>query len=429
VDVEKAKDLQKPGHARDSSRDYWGVMLGTFLASLGYGMVGPFMPVHAKLVGASTVLTGLVMSAFGLGRVLINVPAGRLGDRHGHRVAIVCGGLVWAVVGVLYSRVSTAGLLVPLAFAMGLGRGVQWTGLLAAAGSLSHAGNRGRIMSTLSTFDILGYCPGPVIGGILAGRMGAGAPFLALAALEATSALVAMALCKQVLRREPVQERQDTAQLGARTVVERSTGSGRLPRLFPLVAAAQFMIFFGAAGTFGTIMPLIGVSRCGLAPSQVGGALTAGLALMVISMQLAGRCFDAGYTWQALAGGTCVGVLAMVVLSQAHSATAFFGAVMIQVFASGFVYPVPPALAASMAGESSFGRVMGLSQTAGDAGNCTGPAVQSLVSELAGGNYAVPVLAHACVYSAVFTSLVVALRRSRAAGPSETRHDHIARDA
>jgi len=334
---------------------------------------------------------------------------------------IVCGGLVWALVGILYSGARTVGPLVPLAFAMGLGRGIQWTGLLSSAGSLSNPRTRGRIISTLSTFDILGYCPGPVIGGILAEKMGPGAPFLALAALEAMSALVVMALCKEG-RRQSLKPAQPGMILKQSTPAQRG-----LPKFFYLVAAGQFMIFFGASGTFGTIMPLIGVSRCGLTPSEVGGALSVGLVLMVVSIQIAGRCFDAGLKWQALAGGTCAGVVSMAVLARAQTAGTFTGAIAGMVFASGFVYTVPPALAAGLAGQSGLGGVMGLLQTAGDAGNCAGPVIQGLVSDLAGGNYAVPVLLHASIYFSVFISLAAALRKGLEAGPSDSGYDQCAR--
>ena len=395
---------------------YWSVMLSAFLASLGYGMVGPLLPLHARATGASIVVAGMVMSALGLGRVVINVPAGRAGDRHGYGRVIVLGSLAWAVVAVLYSQVRTAGPLIPLAFAMGIGRGAQWTGLLASAGRLTTPETRGRVLSALSTADILGYCPGPVIGGLLAERIGAGTPFLGLAAFESIAGLVVLLLFKEGPResRETTRWRADATPDAGRSHLR------RLPDLFRMLAAGQFMIFFGAAGTFGTIMPLIGVARCDLSPSQVGSVLSIALALMVLSIQVAGRLFDAGFKWQGLAGGTVAGVAAMVMLAYARTGGAFSGAVTLMVLASGFVYPVPAALAAGLCGHGHLGQVMALLQTAGDAGNCIGPVAQGLVVEMAEGDYAVPVLLHTSIHLTVFISLVAAVRRPNNQEPAQT---------
>ncbi|MDP2858685.1 MAG: MFS transporter [Bacillota bacterium] len=401
-----------PGH-RSVAQDenprlrYWAVMVSAFFASLGYGMVGPLLPLHARATGGSIAVAGLVMSALGLGRVVTNVAAGHAGDRYGYRPVIAFGSMAWAVVGVLYSQAKAADRLIPLSFAMGIGRGAQWTGLLASAVSLSTAKTRGRMLSVLSTFDILGYCPGPVIGGLLAERIGPGAPFLGLAVLEAIAGIIVLTLLREGRR-----EKREAPLPGTGTAPS-VTGErpDRLPRLFRLLAAGQFMILFGAAGTFGTIMPLIGVARCGLSASQVGGVLSLSLGLMLLSMQVAGRLFDAGFRWQGLAGGTAAGVAAMVVLAYARTGTAFSGAVALMVVASGFVYPVPAALAAGLFGHDRLGQVMGLLQTAGDAGSCIGPVALGHIVEMAKGDYAVPVLLHASIYSTVFVSLVAAIRR------------------
>ena len=370
--------------AESQGRMFWAIMAGALFSSMGYGMIVYVVSLHAMSLGASTTFAGLVLAAYSGARVLVNIPAGYLGERYGYRAVIVAGSLLKAAAAIMYAASRSYWPLVLWMFVMGAGRALQWTALLASAGKLSTPATRGRVMGALASFDLLGYFPGPALGGILADRIGLQSPFVGLAFFD----LVALAVTMLLLHKRRPGARAGTAGQSA-APVGRPHEMMR-SRLFWLVLASQFMMFYAAGGS-GTLLPLISATRCGLSTAQTGLVLTLAAGLMVISIQVSGRLFDLRLRRLVLVSGAALGLVGTLTLAQARSPLSFVAGVLLAFFGAGFIYPVLPAYTADMAGESHIGRALGMLQTVADAGNLVGPIAQGALADLARGNYSIPV--------------------------------------
>jgi MFS family permease len=70
------------------SREQLFITCGLVAATqMTWGTVVPVLPVYAASFGASAGALGVVIAVFGIGRLLVNVPAGLLAERVDNNVA------------------------------------------------------------------------------------------------------------------------------------------------------------------------------------------------------------------------------------------------------------------------------------------------------------------------------------------------------
>jgi MFS family permease len=145
--------------------EIWRIVGAAFVGMLGFGAVIPMLPVYLhEQAGASTFITGLLIglaSAFALlGRLL----AGKTADRHGRRLALLCGMAFCATAGVLYLPVFGLWGVAPARVLHGLGEGFFVTGAVAWAVDLAPENRRARALGFLSSGIWGGVSLGPAIG-------------------------------------------------------------------------------------------------------------------------------------------------------------------------------------------------------------------------------------------------------------------------
>ena len=70
-----------------------GLLMGMFFTYIGIGMVWSILTVYATTLGASAATAGATISAFGVSRLVISVPAGLISERIG-RVKVMSVGLL-----------------------------------------------------------------------------------------------------------------------------------------------------------------------------------------------------------------------------------------------------------------------------------------------------------------------------------------------
>ncbi len=401
------------GNSSTQAASLRAILAGTLLSSFGFGMAMPVIPLHATWLGASASVTGLILAAFGAARALVNIPAGLFGEKYGFKPVIIAGGLVWALAGALYALASSLWVLVGLSFVMGVGRGIQWTALLATTGKLSTPQTRGRMMTSFSSADLLGWCPGPFVGGMLADRIGFSAAFWGLALFEVMASAAVALMLKEPRGRDVTSLQDKTEPVFSAVSVLRS-------RSFVFVAAAQFFCMFGASGVGGTLAPLLGTIQCGMSATQIGTAMTLGAGFMVISIRISGRLFDMNMRRALLIGGPAGCMLAAFLFVGANTVGVFTLATVLVFFAAGFLHALPYAYAASLSTSATMGRVMGILQTAGDIGYLSGPIVVGLMIDASG--FTVPLLFYGGMQVLVFGSLALQVEGKRSSNGGLPAH-------
>lgn len=77
------------------------LLLAVFIALLGIGIIVPIMPVFAVSLGANGLTLGMIIAAFSISRAICQPVVGNLSDRLGRKSFLLCGLLIYAVVGLL----------------------------------------------------------------------------------------------------------------------------------------------------------------------------------------------------------------------------------------------------------------------------------------------------------------------------------------
>ncbi|MCB4207316.1 MFS transporter [Arthrobacter sp. UM1] len=179
------------------SRQMHVLLACSFSVALGYGILSPVLPVLAHSYGVSLSLTGLVVSAFALARLLFATTASKLVSARGEAVVYMSGLLIVAASTFGAAFAPTFWLLVLLRGLGGIGSTmftIAATGLLIR---ITPPEIRGRASAAFGGAFLAGSIVGPSLGGLVA-ELGLRAPFI----VYTGTLLVAAALMAGSIRSE-----------------------------------------------------------------------------------------------------------------------------------------------------------------------------------------------------------------------------------
>jgi MFS family permease len=167
---------------------------------LGYGAFLGFLPIYAKTAGLNDAQIAIVLGAQLILAVAAKPAAGRLSDRVGRLPVIAAGLLLCAAALPLVFRSDswTAFLLAAPILGLGVGAVTPVTNALIA--DIASSRNLGAAMGVFGTIWDIGEAAGPILAGLLIGRMGYAPTFDALAILTALVALALVALVRDPRR-------------------------------------------------------------------------------------------------------------------------------------------------------------------------------------------------------------------------------------
>jgi len=240
----------------------------SFLNVLGFGLITPILPKYALTFNIPIALIGLVVSFFALGRLTMDIPAGVLGGRLGHKRRMIPGLIILslgsALTGLAYDIIT---LLLARLIA-GIGAAFYITNAHAWLAEVAGAERRGRYMGILTTFTFSGQAVGPVFGGFVAATYGLTAPFYSYAVMTL------VALVPTVILSPPSQ-----AQAPPKAIHQGFKEVGLLfrRRSFILVAMGALAVTFLRGGIQQTLVPLYAGLNLKLNEAEIGiilGAIT-----------------------------------------------------------------------------------------------------------------------------------------------------------
>jgi MFS family permease len=173
------------------------VVLGC--AGLAYffadGLLVPAVPRYASgPLSGGDVAVGLAVGFFSLSALVLRPWAGRLADRRGRAIAMVGGGIVFAVSVAAYGLADTIGWLIVLRLLTGVGEAFFFVGALTAMSDLAPAERRGEALSLFSLSLYAGLAVGPPVGEAVVGAVG----FTPVWLLATASAILAVLLTLRV---------------------------------------------------------------------------------------------------------------------------------------------------------------------------------------------------------------------------------------
>jgi len=147
-----------------------GAALATFLMAASFSMVTTLENEFNARLDITAFGFGVAFSALMVGRLVSQVPLGRLSDHVGRKPLIFGGLLATAPVTMALGLSATLGQLIVLRVAQGVAAAAIAAPAFAVVGDLSKAGGEARQMSIVTTGFGLGIALGPLVSGVLAVR-------------------------------------------------------------------------------------------------------------------------------------------------------------------------------------------------------------------------------------------------------------------
>src|SRR5919199_98904 len=119
------------------------IVLVVFCVMMGMGMMVPVLPLFTEQHGGGPASAGLLLSAFGAARLVVNIPAGLASERFGRRRVMIAGIALLALTSFAAPMSGSIPALAGWLFLQGAGSSLYVTAALAAMADLSAQSNRG----------------------------------------------------------------------------------------------------------------------------------------------------------------------------------------------------------------------------------------------------------------------------------------------
>jgi MFS family permease len=337
-------------------------------------------------LGADLSLTvgeiGLLTTAFGVGRLLMDLPAGRLAAAVSPATAFVGSGIgVTAASALLATSASFAQALIASSLIGSVSALTNTTGMYSFATG-SETERRGASMAMFTTALLLGQMTGPALGGALGSLVG----WRAAIGVSGAIGIVVVAVC---LRRwRPAHsagagEPQPVARSAATAPPPPPDASRPSRSELIAIAAAPFATFFAIAGLTQTLIPVIGDVELGLSPATIGVAIAIGAASRFLGTWSAGLGSDRFSRKIVLVPTLLLMSLGAGILALPPSVAAWAGAIVLLALGSSGI-SVAAATLADRVPVRALGRELGLFRLVGDLGLLIGPIVAGFLYQESG---------------------------------------------
>lgn len=350
------------------------VCTAAFFVYLGIGATGPILPEVRQSLALSAADIGIVVAAFGLARLCVDLPGGALAARLGFRVPFLLGSLLLAA-GSTWSAV-TAGVpgLVTGQILAGIGCVFCHVTALVVLSSQASAGTSGRTMGFYFGATFAGLALGGAIAGQVAAVLGWRAAFLGAATAALAGFVVVLLPGRGLAAPAPGPDP--------------SPGSARwrpllAPRLLS-VYLLHFTALFLWAGVRTAVWPFIASEVGGLSVRTIGLALGIGSFVTLGTLASAGALGDRWGKVPVIAVGLLASVAGLAVPLLATSAGALLASLLLLDLGQGILAPSASALLADLHRTTpGIGTATGLMRLLGDLGWLVGPlAVTGVIERL-----------------------------------------------
>jgi MFS family permease len=345
------------------------VVLVVFIVMAGAGLVLPILPLFARSFGVGYAAVGLLVSAYGLARLVFDLAAGPVVDRLGER-ATAAGGLAVVAAGSALTGIASSFAMAVAAWAAaGAGSAIAlaalYTRLLRVVPTQQMARTLGIFYGAFNT----GFVAGGAVSGLVAHRFGLSGPLLVNAVVVATAAVLWLVLVS------PVRPAPAPAEGNPRPASAGGGGLARLlrtPGLVPVVVT-NFAYLWMVAVVFDTLVPLYASDVLGLSTVGIGVvfaiALGAELAVLYPAGSVADQRGRKPVLVPALAG------LAVATAAVGLAPTPLLLGVVLAVLGvmSGAAGVPPGAMLSDVAPAQASGTAVGVFRFCGDLGFTLGP--------------------------------------------------------
>ncbi len=380
------------------------------LVMLGIGMISPVLPQYACTFGVNITMVGLLITVFGIARIIVDIPAGRLTNRLGRRPVLIIGPLILAAGSVGCGFAVNYWVLLCFRFIQGIGSAMYTTAAMVILADITTPANRGRLMSYYQGSLLLGSGLGPTMGGFIAQYFGLAAPFFVYAFFIFLAGLLAYLRLPETL---PSQSDITSARVAGKSDPTPSTGEVMVLLRninFILISMVTFGIFFMRQGALNEILPLLGTNRLGLREGQIGLALTLVAVIQFITIFPAGRFSDRFGRKAVITLGSLIVAASLVLMARSYNYRFLLLTCLTMGMGLGISGSIPSAYVVDIIPIESYGTAMGTYRAISDLGFVIGPVLLGWLADIRG-------LKYSLLFNSLFLFLIVLLFQLRAEEP------------
>jgi MFS family permease len=379
-----------------SDRRVTTVLLVVFFVMAGAGLVLPVLPLFARYnFGVGYGAVGVLVSAYGLARLVFDLVAGPIVDRFGERVTAV-GGLAVIALGSALTGVAPGFAVAVAAWATaGIGSAITLAALYTRVLRIVPTQQMARTLGIFYGAFNTGFVAGGAASGLVALRFGLAGPLLANAVMVVLAAVLWLVL---------IPAGGLAAAAGGTPAPGRAEGRSlarllRTPGLVPVVVT-NFAYLWMVAVVFDTLVPLFASDVLGLSTIGIGVAIAVALAAEFVVLYPAGSVADQRGRKPVLVPSLAGLAVATVAVGWAPTPLLFGVAMGVLGVMSGAAGVPPGAMLSDVAPTQASGTAVGVFRFFGDLGFTLGPL-------LAG--WAIPVVGFRWAFALAAIPTVVAL--------------------
>jgi MFS family permease len=347
-----------------------GVVLSVAVASF---MRAPLLPEIGRDLRLTAADLAMITTAFALGRLVMDLPAGRLADRLPPGPALAGTGVGVALSASLLAGAGSFAHALVAVFFLGAASALTNTTGMTVFATSAPPERRGAAMAGFSMALMTGQTLGPAIGGAIAGLAGWRVAQI-VGALIGVGVIVACLLVPAGRARR-------------RTPATRGGGADAAPGLSRsqaiVLAAVPFAVFFTLSALPQTLLPVIGSSELALSTAFIGLALGAGGIARFAGSAVAGAISDRVSRKAALVPSLLAMGVAVAMLAPPPTLATWLGAIVLLSLASSGI-AVAATIIADQVPADTVGRRLGTFRFTGDFGLLAGPAVTGLLYQHSG---------------------------------------------
>jgi MFS transporter, DHA1 family, multidrug resistance protein len=368
-----------------------GVVLAVGIASF---MRAPLLPEIGRDLHVGPADLAFLTTAFAIGRLAMDLPAGRLADGRPPALVLAGTGLGVAISAALLGTADAFAVALAGMFFLGVASSLTNTTGMTLFATSAPAERRGAAMAAFSMALMTGQTLGPAVGGIVAGIAG----WRAAQGVAAAIGVGVLVTCLLVATESPPR---------AVARPEASDGGDGLSRLqAAILASVPFAVFFTLGALPQTLLPIIGSGDLDLSATAIGVALGAGGIVRFAGSAATGRLSDRVSRKAALVPSLVVMSAAVAILAWPPTvATWLLTILLLSIASSGIA--VAATIIADQVPAGTVGRRLGTFRFTGDLGLLAGPAVTGLLYQHSGRASAMLVAAAVLAACALATGFLI----------------------
>jgi MFS transporter, DHA1 family, multidrug resistance protein len=350
-----------------------------FCVALGFGIVGPAIPIFADEFGVSAFWASAVVSVFAFMRLLGALPAGWLVDRLGERIVLASGLVIVAVSSAFAGLSTTYPQLLVLRGVGGVGSAMFTVSSLGLLLRLVGPDQRGRAASAFQSGFIIGAVVSPAIGGVVL-AISIRLPFFVYAGSLSIAAVVVITMLARTKLAIAPKAAGDVATASSWSLLVEALRN----RPYVTALVVNLSNGFASFGLRSAIIPLFVVNDLLLAKSWAGwGALASALVQFPLLVR-AGRMSDNRGRRLALMTGTGITFLGFVLLAVTGTWWAYLAAMGVLGAGAAYLGAGPSAVVGDVTGGRREGPVVATFQMMSDVGAVAGPLIAGLIVDRTG---------------------------------------------